>query len=137
VGHKNQWFLARLGFALRGLAHALRSEASLQFQALAGVLALLLLLLLRPGALWWALVVLAAAAVLAAELFNTAIELLADELHPHDSPGMRIVKDCAAAAVLVSVLGALVVGVALLLHLLPDAPWTKLAQLSTWQQAAR
>ena len=137
MAHKNQWFLARLGFALRGLAHALRSEASLQVQALAGVLALLLLLAVRPGALWWALVALAAAAVLAAELFNTAIELLADELHPHDSAGIRIVKDCAAAAVLVSVLGALAVGAALLLHVLPDAPWTKIAQLSTWPQALR
>jgi len=75
--------------------------------------------------------------VLAAELFNTAIELLADELHPHDSPRIRIVKDCAAAAVLVTVLGALIVGAALLLHVLPDAPWTKIAQLSTWPQAPR
>jgi undecaprenol kinase len=118
VAHKNQWFLARLGFALHGLTHALRSEASLQFQALAGVLVLLLLVLLRPEPLWWALVLLAAAGVLAAELLNTAIEQLADELHPHDSPGMRIVKDCAAAAVLVAVLGALAVGAALALHLL-------------------
>ena len=116
--HKHQRFLARLGFALHGISHALRSEASLQFQAAMGALASLLLLLLRPAPVWWALVLLSAAAVLAAELFNTAIEQLADELHPHDSPGMRTVKDCAAAAVLVSVLGALAVAMALLVHLL-------------------
>jgi diacylglycerol kinase (ATP) len=55
--------------------------------------------------------------VLAAELFNTAIEQLADELHPEDSAGIRIVKDCAAAAVLIAVLGALGVGAAFAVQL--------------------
>ena len=120
--YKNKRFSVRLGFALRGLAHALRTEASLKLQALAGTAALLVLLALRPPAVWWALVILASAAVLAAELFNTAIEHLADLLHPQQSPGIRLVKDCAAAAVLVAVLGALGVGAALLVHLLAGVP---------------
>ena len=120
--YKNKNFSARLGFALRGLAHALRTEASLKLQALAGTAALLVLLALRPPAVWWALVILASAAVLAAELFNTAIEHLADLLHPQQSPGIRRVKDCAAAAVLIAVLGALGVAAALLVHLLAGVP---------------
>ena len=120
--YKNKNFSARLGFALRGLAHALRTEASLKLQALAGTAALLVLLALRPPAVWWALVILASAAVLAAELFNTAVEHLADLLHPQQSPGIRLVKDCAAAGVLVAVLGALGVGAALLVHLLAGVP---------------
>ena len=76
------------------------------------------LLFLRPGPLWWALVLLASAAVVAAELLNTAIEQLADELQPNDSPRIRIVKDCAAAAVLVAALGALGVAAALAVRLL-------------------
>ena len=119
--YKNRRFPARLGFALRGFAHAMRSEASLRLQALAGVAALGVLLVLRPPAVWWALVLLASAAVLAAELFNTAIEHLADVLHPEESPGVRIVKDCAAAGVLIAVLGALGVAAALLVHLLRGA----------------
>jgi undecaprenol kinase len=82
---------------------------------------LVVLLVLRPPALWWALVGLASAAVVAAELFNTAIEQLADLLHPHESPGIRLVKDCAAAGVLIAVLGALGVAAALLVHLLSGA----------------
>ena len=120
--YKNQRFRARLGFALRGLAQALRSEASLRLQALAFAAALLVLFALRPPAVWWALVILASAAVVAAELFNTAIEHLADLLHPQQSPGIRLVKDCAAAGVLIAVLGALGVGAALLVHLLSGAP---------------
>lgn len=116
--HKNQAFPARLKFALQGLAHGVRTEASLRMQLLALAAAVVALLLLRPGALWWALVLLAAALVLSAELLNTAVEQLADELHPHDSPGVRRLKDCAAAAVFVASLGALAVAAALAVHLL-------------------
>jgi diacylglycerol kinase (ATP) len=80
------------------------------------------LLVLRPPAVWWALVLLASAAVVAAELFNTAIEHLADLLHPQQSPAIRLVKDCAAAAVLIAVLGALGVAAALLVYLLSGTP---------------
>jgi undecaprenol kinase len=116
-GYKNRSLLARLGFALQGLAHGVRAERSLRAQLLAFAAALAALAILRPPALWWALVLLSSAAVLAAELFNTAIERLADELHPEHHPGIRIAKDCAAAGVLIAALGALAVGVALLLHL--------------------
>jgi undecaprenol kinase len=119
--HKNRSFPARLNHALQGLAHGLRTQASLRLQAVAGVLVLAALVVLRPAALWWALVLLASAAVVAAELLNTAIEQLADELHPHDSPGIRIAKDCAAAGVLVAALGALGVAVTLAVHLLRSA----------------
>jgi undecaprenol kinase len=107
-----------MGFALAGLAHALRTERSVRFQTVVLVLVLAVLALFRPGPLWWAAVALASAGVLAAELLNTAIEALADHLSPEFHPQIRAVKDCAAAAVLVSVLGALAVGAALILHLL-------------------
>ena len=60
------------------------------------------------------LAALGSALVLAAELFNTAIERLADHLHPQLHPEIRIVKDCAAAAVLCVSLGAIGVAIALL-----------------------
>ena len=116
---KNQSFAARLRFALRGVASALRSEASLRTQAVVLLAVLAALGLLRPGPVWWALVALASAAVLAAELLNTAIEQLADLLHPDAHPRLKVVKDCAAAAVLIAVLGALGVGFALAVHLWP------------------
>lgn len=115
--HKNQSFARRLRFALTGLGHALTSEHSLRFQAFAFVVVIVALLILRPGPFWWAMVLLASSGVFAAELFNTAIEHLADHLHPEIHPNIRVVKDCAAAAVLMTVLGALAVGVCLLVHL--------------------
>jgi undecaprenol kinase len=116
--YKKQAFRVRLGYALRGFAHGFSSEASLKFQAGAGAGARQALLILRPAPVWWALVLLAIAAVLAAELFNTAIEQLADELQRENSPGIGIVKDCAAAAVLMAAVGALGVAVAFALHVI-------------------
>jgi|SRR5919108_724049 diacylglycerol kinase (ATP) len=117
-GYKNRSFLARLSCALQGLAHGVRTERSLRTQLAALAAALAALAILRPGPLWWALVLLAGALVLSAELFNTAIERLADQLHPQEHPAIRVAKDCAAAAVLVAALGALAVALALLVHLI-------------------
>ena len=115
---KNQSFPVRLRFALHGLAHALRGEQSLKVQAAVCAAAFLVLIVLRPSPGWWALTALASAGVIAAELLNTAIEELADHLNPDEHPRIRLVKDCAAGAVLVAVLGALAVGVALAVDVL-------------------
>ena len=115
---KNLSFARRLGFALAGLAHGLRAERSLRTQFVFLILAIVTLAILRPAPLWWALVILASAGVLAAELFNTAIEHLADHLHPDLHPAIRVVKDCAAAGVLLAVIGAIGVGIALFVEMI-------------------
>src|SRR5262249_46340678 len=115
---KNQPFYFRLRCAMAGLAAAVRSEQSLRFQLVALAGAILVLVLFRPEPIWWAAVALSAAAVVTAELFNTALEHLADYVQPENHPQIQIVKDCAAAAVLVASCGALATGVALLVHLL-------------------
>ena len=56
--------------------------------------------------------------MLAAELFNTAIESLADHLHPEQHPAIKVVKDCAAGAVLVASVAALGVAAAFVYDLL-------------------
>jgi undecaprenol kinase len=115
---KNQSFVSRFRFACGGLAAALRSEMSMRVHVAAFALVLAVLCWFRPEPLWWALTLLASAAVVSAELMNTAIEHLADHLHPEIHPSIRIVKDCAAAAVLVAVSGAVCVGAALLVHVM-------------------
>jgi len=113
---KNHSFARRTAFALAGLAHALRSERSLRTQLGIALLVVAALCYLRPPVLWWGLVSLCTAGVFAAELFNTAIEHLADHVQPQLHPQIRIVKDCAAAAVLCAALGAVGVGIALVVE---------------------
>lgn len=117
IGHKNQPFYKRVGFALTGIGYAVRSEQSARIQVGAFVIVVVALLILRPGPFWWALMMLASAGVFAAEMFNTAIEHLADHLHPEIHPHIRAVKDCAAAGVLIASLGAAAAAVALVVHL--------------------
>ena len=114
--HKNRSLAIRVSFALTGLAHAVRAERSLRTQLGCLLVVVLALVYLRPPAVWWALVCLCAAGVLAAELFNTAIEHLADHVQPDLHPQIRIVKDCAAAAVLCAALGAVAVAIALVVE---------------------
>ena len=70
--YKNRALPARLGFALRGLAHALRSERSLRLQAGAFLMVLAALIVLHERTVWLSMVLLASGAVLTEELLNTA-----------------------------------------------------------------
>lgn len=111
---KGQALARRLGFALDGIRAAFRRERSFRFHVLAGIALLLALLLVRPAPIWWAIAALAAGMVMMAELFNTAIEVLADHLHPEQHPEIQAVKDIAAGAVLVASVFAVLVAVAFL-----------------------
>ena len=112
-------FRARLGFALRGLAHALRTEASLRLQALAGAAALLVLLVCGRRGIAGARAARERCLVAASSTPPSSISPICA---PAAEPAVRLLKDCAAAGVLVAVLGALGVAAALLVHLLSGAP---------------
>jgi diacylglycerol kinase len=121
---KNQSFLQRLTHAVGGIRGACKTEASFRTHLLLAAMAAVVLALLRPPVVWVALCVVSGAAVLAAELVNTALEHLADRLHPEQHPTIRAAKDCAAAAVLVASIAAVVIGILTLavgLNLLKNA----------------
>ena len=109
---KGRPFPERLGFALAGLRLALRQEPSLRSHALAALAVAGVLWISHAAPLWWALGALSIGLVVVAELANTAVETLADHLHPERHPQIKAVKDIAAAAVLVASAVALAVAVA-------------------------
>jgi diacylglycerol kinase len=59
----------------------------------------------------WLWICVAIVLVWSAEAFNTALEQLADALHPQHHPGIGRAKDLAAGAVLIAAIGAAVIGV--------------------------
>lgn len=113
---KGQSFLRRLAFALQGMRLAFRRECSLRFHFLAGFAVLLVLLVTRPSALWWAVGAVTIGMVVMAELFNAALEALADHLHPLQHPEIGAAKDIAAGAVLIAALAAVFVAAAFILR---------------------
>lgn len=107
---KNEPLQQRVRYAWAGIRSALRTERSFRTQMMFAAGVLPALAILRPTLIWWGLVGLTVALVLAAELFNTALERLIDHLHPEQHPHIKVVKDCAAGAVLVLSIGAVWVG---------------------------
>ncbi len=97
-------------YAFRGVRALLWREHNAWLHLLAAALA--------GGAGWffeitrveWCLVALAIGSVLAAEAFNTAVEALADAVHPEQNPLVGHAKDLAAAGVLLTAGGAAAVG---------------------------
>jgi undecaprenol kinase len=112
---KNLPFRQRVRFAVSGIRAALRTENSFRIHLLVALSVLAILVWRHPVMMWWAIITLTMMVVLAAELVNTAVEHLADHLHPDQHPRIKIVKDCAAAAVLIASIGAVGVGAAFVL----------------------
>jgi len=88
-----------------------RLGANAKIQLVAAVLIVGLGLLLECGTYDWIAVVLCIGMVLSAEAMNTAIEQLADALRPERDERIRLVKDVAAGAVLISAIVSVVVAV--------------------------
>lgn len=106
---KNRPFRERLRFAWNGLAAAWRGESSFRWQLAAAAAILVFAAVVRAPPGWWALFILLAVLVPAMELLNTALERVIDRLHPEFHPDLEVAKDCAAAAVLVLSVGAVLV----------------------------
>jgi diacylglycerol kinase len=58
----------------------------------------------------WLAIVLSAGIVLMAEVLNTALEYLADAVHPESDQGVGMAKDAAAGGVLIAAVAATLVG---------------------------
>lgn len=96
--------------AWKGLRFAIRFEHNLQIHLLVAGLVVVSGIAFNLSKTEWMLVSFAIVLVISAELMNTAIEKLADALHPENHPGVGLAKDLAAAAVLVTAIGASIVG---------------------------
>ena len=93
--------------AARGIARSFAEEPNLRIQGVVAVAALALSLWLGAGT---AVVAVCCALVIGSELLNTALERLADALHPEPNALVGAAKDAAAGAVLVCAVTAVLVG---------------------------
>lgn len=104
-------FHRSLKHALDGLAYAVVHERNFRIELFIAVLVLVLIFLFKVKN-WEAIVlILMIMWVLIAELINTVLERIVDILKPRIHPYARLIKDLMAAAVLISALVAIVVGV--------------------------
>lgn len=103
-------FTKRFAYAAQGVVFLLRTQANARIHLLATVAVCAAGAALGLGRAEWLWIVVAIVLVWSAEAFNTALECLADALHPEQHPGIGRAKDVAAAAVLIAAVGAALIG---------------------------
>ncbi|MDX1680326.1 MAG: diacylglycerol kinase family protein [Akkermansiaceae bacterium] len=103
--------LRSFGYASAGLWRVLRHEHNAWVHAVATVAVVVAGFVLKVSAADWRWLVVAMVAVWVAECFNTALECLANAVSPDTHPLIKAAKDIAAGAVLITAIGAAVIGV--------------------------
>jgi diacylglycerol kinase (ATP) len=98
-------------YAGRGVWLTIKSQHNAWVHALATIVVIVAGFALSISRIEWCVIVLACAAVWTAEALNTALELLADAKTKEIHPVIGQAKDVAAGAVLITALGAVIVGV--------------------------
>jgi diacylglycerol kinase (ATP) len=97
-------------YAFAGLWYVARTQRNFRIHLAAGALAALLALAAGFSAVEWATLALLITLVLATEMVNTVVEAAVDLASPAYHPLAKVAKDVAAGAVLLTAIGALVVG---------------------------
>ena len=98
-------------YAFKGLWILLKTQHSAWFHAASTVALIVVGFSFGLSQSEWCWLVLAMMAVWTAEAFNTSIEFLSDVVSPEYHPLIEKAKDVAAAAVLITVIGSVSIGV--------------------------
>ena len=99
-----------LGFAVKGAYRLLTTEHSVMVQFGLGILATIAGFYFDISATEWMFQILAIGLVMAIEGLNTAVEKIADFIHPQFHEKIGFIKDIAAGAVFFAAITAIAIG---------------------------
>jgi len=102
--------LKSFDFAFNGFKLLLKNEHNARLHLLATIVVCLLGWFFNVNLYEWISLVIVMALVWIAEIFNTALEEICNLISKEKNPKIKIIKDLAAGGVLLSAIGALVVG---------------------------
>jgi diacylglycerol kinase len=107
--------ISSFGYAIEGIKEAVKSEPNIRIHLIIGFIAIIMAYILRFNKTEWIILIFTISFVLILELINTALEAIVDIVSPQIQRKAKIAKDVAAAAVLVSAILAVIVGLFLFL----------------------
>jgi len=113
MAKKDSFFLNRVksvGYAYKGAFLLLTTEASIKVQFGLGVLVTVAGFYFNISTTEWIIQTLVVAIIMALEGVNTAIEAIADFIHPEHHPKIGVIKDLAAGAVFIFAVAAVITG---------------------------
>jgi diacylglycerol kinase len=114
--------------AFAGLGYAIRTQPNMRIHLSVAVAVIALGVYLRLDWMQWAVLALTIGAVMIAEMFNTVAEAALDAATPYYHPLVKVAKDVAAGAVLLTALIAVCVG----LMVLGPPLWSRVAAWLGW-----
>jgi diacylglycerol kinase (ATP) len=109
--NRNNSLISGFRNAFRGIAIILRSQRNARIELFIAISVVISGFLFRISPDEWVSVLICFGLVLGLEGINTAIELLADKLHPGNDPLIGKAKDAAAGAVLIASVFAAITGI--------------------------
>ena len=95
--------------AFSGLKIAIREENTIRIGILISIVMIFLMLHFPLSSIERAMVIFCIFLVMSIELMNTQVERVTDLIDSNHNPKIRMIKDLAAAAVLMSIIGAAIV----------------------------
>ncbi|GAA3508460.1 diacylglycerol kinase family protein [Aquimarina addita] len=98
------------GYATKGAILLLRTEPSIQVQAIIGIIMIILGFCFEITNTEWMLQIFAMGLVMSLEGLNTGIEAIADFVHPDFHHKIGFIKDVAAGAVFIAAITAVIIG---------------------------
>ena len=101
--------------AWNGIRYAITTQRNFRIHAAVGVSVIGLSALIGLNQVEWAVILIMIALVVSAELINTSVEVIVDRLSREHHEAAGIIKDLAAAAVLISCFMAVLVGCCVIL----------------------
>lgn len=109
VGHERR-FIESFNAAVEGFIYVLKTERNMRVHFLLALFFILLGIAVGFTHIELAVLCVTIAFVLAAEMFNTALEMIVDMVESEFHPVARVIKDVSAGAVLLAAINAIVVG---------------------------
>ena len=103
------------GYAIKGILHCIKNEQNFKLHIIASFAAIALAIVLHCTAMEWIFILLCIAMVMSLEMVNTAIERLCNMQQTSFHPQIKIIKDVAAGAVLISAIVAAICGLIIFL----------------------
>ncbi|MBE9489520.1 MAG: diacylglycerol kinase family protein [Bacteroidetes bacterium] len=102
--------LKSIGYAFKGAYLLLTTEASLKVQFFLGVIVTIAGFYYNLSPIEWMIQILTIASIMALEGINTAIEEMADFIHPEQHKKIGLIKDLAAGAIFIFAIAGIIIG---------------------------
>ena len=97
-------------YAWNGIKYCFINEVNFKCHCFFALTAIILGIALKISTFEWVVILLTIAFVVCLEIINTVIEKVCDVIHPEQSMKIKIIKDMAAASVLVSAIVSFIIG---------------------------